>query len=1132
MLFVFCVHIISCLWFFIGRYGPDDAFSWIESISIENNSLFNRYIYSFYWTIATMATTGYGDIVAYNLYERIFAIIIQLLGAIIYGYLVGNITAISSDSSIRSIVFENKIDELKQYLKDRKIPSMIRRKITKYIYIHIFIFIYIKNRYFQYLYKHRSVFDENVILSELSNNIRNQIIIEVHLDFVANCQLFVGEDRNVVCAFVTRLRPMYHNKGDLIGNESWIFREMYFLVKGEVEVFIDYNQSPFTVGLYNAGCYFGDESLILEMRSPCSFTSITYCDLYFINKDDIDEITFYFKGIKEKLTQTAKDRLANLNKIKEELKRTINRKATIALDTPAYDYDSSIRKSTPTSFHISSPSQSFRSSFIKSPQIVQPTARKQPSRIKLSIPISKQPSSKISPEIQLTSDVTKETNEKTSPRLPELAQSKKRLSKTLSSEDLTIKTEKPKLSNTITLPSSNPVSPKNLFKKKKVRRSIGQDIADLIRENLTSATHVVARRKNALLLPYLLYNGEMKKVEGDFKKKLDEIINQKNTSNGDDNTNKNNNKENTTLYQNVEQDIELYNEMNKLPKYIIHPENKYYLIYQILLFVVILFNSIEVPYRVGFNAEPDASWLFFSVLFDVIFIADIVINFFTAYYRHLDYLESDYKEIRNHYLKSTFVIDVISSIPIDLVFYLCNFNDHMDLKSYRLAKLIRYLKLLRLYKLFILFIKFTNEFQLSPNMKKFFTYAYEVIFITNFLSCLWYYITTFYPTNNWLLQIYIKDQKNNFEKYIAALYWSFTTITTVGYGDITPTNTVEMIYCSLSMLIGSIVFGYIIGGIAAVVSQFDSSSGGREKSRMNEVLAYLQENNIPKVMIDRVIKHYSFIFKLKSAFDENSFVNEMPEYLRNELILYVYRNEIPKISFFNNEKDTGFISYLLIAMSPIYCSPNDYVFHEGEIGTEMYFLIKGTVQCLGKAGTTDEVVYTNITEGNYFGEIAILMETKRTASIRALTTSHLFMLSHTELQRMMFYYDSLKEKVKNALRSTLQDMAKRNKVQKEKKEDKLKVKLVKWKKRTQQKITKRKSSLMSNSPYTSALNTPKAKPNVEKNKISLESQPTPVQESVRRSTTISDASEAEIDKLLFGGEDGTPPMKGGFWDKH
>lgn len=136
-LFVFCVHIISCLWFFIGRYGPENAFSWIESLSIENNSLLSRYIYSFYWTIATMATTGYGDVVAYNLYERIFAIIIQLLGAIIYGYLVGNITAISSDSSIRSIVFENKIDELKQYLKDRKIPSMIRRKITKHIYIYL-----------------------------------------------------------------------------------------------------------------------------------------------------------------------------------------------------------------------------------------------------------------------------------------------------------------------------------------------------------------------------------------------------------------------------------------------------------------------------------------------------------------------------------------------------------------------------------------------------------------------------------------------------------------------------------------------------------------------------------------------------------------------------------------------------------------------------------------------------------------------------------------------------------------------------------------------------------------------------------------------------------------------------------
>lgn len=690
MTFIFSAHIISCLWFFIGRYGPNNSFSWIESISINNNDLLDCYIHSFYWTIATMATTGYGDLVAYNLYERIFAIIIQLLGAIIYGYLVGNITAISSDSSIRSIVFENKIDELKQYLKDRKVPSMIRRKITKY---------------FQYLYKHRSVFDENVILSELSNNIRNQIIIEVHLDFVANCKLFVGEDRNVVCAFVTRLRPMYHNKGDLIGNEGWIFREMYFLVKGEVEVFIDYEKSPFTVGIYNTGCYFGDASLILEMRSPCSFSSITYCDLYFINKDDVDEITFYFKAIKDKLTNTAKERVANLNKIKEELRSTISRKATIAIDTPLYDYDTP-RKSTPTSFHISSPSQSFRSSFIKSPQTLPSLNTKPlPSRIKLSIPLT-QTSSKIAPEID--TPLTGKDKNDTSPRLPEsVTPTKKRLSKTLSSEDLKLKTDQSKLSKTIALPSSNPVSPKNLFKKKKYRRSIGQDLADSIRENLTSATHVVARRTNALLLTYLLCNGEMKKVEGEFKDKINEIINQKSKSKDEKEkrTDMGNN-----LYQNVEQDIELYNEMNKLPKYILHPENKYYLLFQILLFIVILFNSIEVPYRVGFNAEPNEAWLFFSVLFDIIFIADIVIHFFTAYYRHLDYLESDYKEIRKHYIRTTFIYDLLSSIPIDLIFYLLDFDGHMHLKSYRLSKLLRFLKLLRLYKLLRLFAKFTINF--------------------------------------------------------------------------------------------------------------------------------------------------------------------------------------------------------------------------------------------------------------------------------------------------------------------------------------------------------------------------------------------------------------------------------------
>ena len=52
--------------------------------------------------------------------------------------------------------------------------------------------------------------------------------------------------------------------------------------------------------------------------------------------------------------------------------------------------------------------------------------------------------------------------------------------------------------------------------------------------------------------------------------------------------------------------------------------------------------------------------------------------------------------------------------------------------------------------------------------------------------------------------------------YVNSIYWSITTLTTIGYGDITPSNEMEMLYTALSHLLGSALFAYVVGGIATV----------------------------------------------------------------------------------------------------------------------------------------------------------------------------------------------------------------------------------------------------------------------------------------------------------------------------
>jgi voltage-gated potassium channel Kch len=57
------------------------------------------------------------------------------------------------------------------------------------------------------------------------------------------------------------------------------------------------------------------------------------------------------------------------------------------------------------------------------------------------------------------------------------------------------------------------------------------------------------------------------------------------------------------------------------------------------------------------------------------------------------------------------------------------------------------------------------------------------------------------------------------QTYTVSLYWSVMTFTTIGYGDIVPFTNVERIFDIVAMLIGALVFGYIIGAVGNVVQQ-------------------------------------------------------------------------------------------------------------------------------------------------------------------------------------------------------------------------------------------------------------------------------------------------------------------------
>lgn len=91
---LFAVHCAGCFNFVIADKYPNSRQTWIGAVNpyFKEDSVWNLYITSIYWSITTLTTTGYGDLHAENPREMLFDIFYMLFNLGLTSYLIGNMT--------------------------------------------------------------------------------------------------------------------------------------------------------------------------------------------------------------------------------------------------------------------------------------------------------------------------------------------------------------------------------------------------------------------------------------------------------------------------------------------------------------------------------------------------------------------------------------------------------------------------------------------------------------------------------------------------------------------------------------------------------------------------------------------------------------------------------------------------------------------------------------------------------------------------------------------------------------------------------------------------------------------------------------------------------------------------------
>ncbi|UCH26945.1 MAG: cyclic nucleotide-binding domain-containing protein [Trueperaceae bacterium] len=235
--------------------------------------------------------------------------------------------------------------------------------------------------------------------------------------------------------------------------------------------------------------------------------------------------------------------------------------------------------------------------------------------------------------------------------------------------------------------------------------------------------------------------------------------------------------------------------------------------------------------------------------------------------------------------------------------------------------------------------------------------------------------------------------------YIKALYWCITTLTTVGYGDITPITEAGMLYSMLVMVLGVGVYGYVIGNVANVLSKIDTVKATYQSS-LDRLAGFFRYRNIPVSLQHRVFDYYDHLYEKRIWYDESTVLADLPPSIRQELSFILRRDLVTKVPFLQ-EATQALIRDLCSKLRPEVYTPRDIIFQAGSQGRHMFFIGHGFVDIIAD---DDETLLERLGEGDFFGEIALLHVRPRSATARAVGYCDLYVLDRESFEQVIGRY--------------------------------------------------------------------------------------------------------------------------------
>ncbi|KAM4747809.1 potassium/sodium hyperpolarization-activated cyclic nucleotide-gated channel 4 [Rhinophrynus dorsalis] len=466
--------------------------------------------------------------------------------------------------------------------------------------------------------------------------------------------------------------------------------------------------------------------------------------------------------------------------------------------------------------------------------------------------------------------------------------------------------------------------------------------------------------------------------------------------------------------------------------WIIHPYSDFRFYWDLTMLLLMVGNLIIIPVGITFFKEENTpAWIVFNVVSDTFFLVDLVLNFRTGIVLE-DNTEIilEPQRIKIRYLKSWFLVDFVSSIPVDYIFLIVETRiDSEVYKTARALRIVRFTKVLSLLRLLRLsrLIRYIHQWEEIFHMT--YDLASAVVRIVNLIGmmlllchwdgCLQFLVPMLqdFPDDCWVSLNRMQNASWG-KQYSYALFKAMSHMLCIGYGQQAPVGMSDVWLTMLSMIVGATCYAMFIGHATALIQSLDSSRR-QYQEKYKQVEQYMSFHKLPADMRQRIHDYYEHRYQGK-MFDEESILGELNEPLREEIINFNCRKLVASMPLFANA-DPNFVTSMLTKLRFEVFQPGDYLIREGTVGKKMFFIQHGVVSILSKGSKE-----TKLADGSYFGEICLLTRGRRTASVRADTYCRLYSLSVDHFNEVLEEYPMMRRAFESVALDRLDRIGKKN----------------------------------------------------------------------------------------------------------